>query len=455
MDGKQLRRLKPELDLFLERYLPLFGRSENHAHAEEFVHGLLGGTDRRNIENIAEAVRGGVVRTMQKFVSQGCWHDADVLAELRGHLAEVLGEDEATINVDETGFPKKGTKSVGVKRQSSGTLGRVDNCQIGVMANYCSTKGHTLFDRRLFLPEEWAADRARRAEAGVPEGVVFRTKPELALEMVQAAIVAGVPFRWVGGDCVYGDSPKFVQGLRALEKWYVLDTSSEARVWVRQPRMRKAGSVRPRGGRPLTKPRPIAKPISVSEAVAALPKSAFRRITVADGSQGPLVYEYAELTVWFSEEGLPSTEPERLLVRQSLGQKPERKYHRSNAPADIPLKRLAAQRSLRWTIEQDIQAGKGESGLDEYETRGWTGWHHHTALSLLALGFLVLQKARLGKKRTADDGSGSPRAAETSPRRSGMGRTRNHRMVPLADGTKPHRKTVSRKKTTRRITTAK
>jgi SRSO17 transposase len=455
MDGKQLRRLKPELDLFLERYLPLFGRSENHIHAEEFVHGLLAGAERRNVENIAEAIEGAVVRTMQKFVSQGCWHDADVLGELRTHLAEALGEEEATINVDETGFPKKGTKSVGVKRQYSGTLGRVDNCQIGVMANYCSAKGHTLFDRRLFLPEEWVTNQARREQAGVPEGVVFRTKPELALEMVQAAVVAGVPFRWVGGDSVYGDSPTFVQGLRALEKWYVLDTSSGARVWLKRPRMRKTGSVGTRGGRPLRKPRPIAKPIPVSEAVAALPKSSFRRITVANGSQGPIVYEYAEMTVWFSEEGLPAAQPERLLVRQSLGQEPELKYHRSNAPAEIPLSTLAEQRSLRWTIEQDIQAGKGESGLDEYETRGWTGWHHHTALSLLALCFLVLQKARLGEKRTTDDRSRSPSSSQTSRRRSRVGRSRNHRVVQLAHGTKSNRKTVSRKKAPRRTPTAK
>ncbi len=455
MDGKQLRRLKPELDLFLERYLPLFGRSENHVHAEEFVHGLLAGSERRNIENIAEAIEGGVVRTMQKFVSQGCWHDAEVLGELRTHLAEVLGERDATINVDETGFPKKGTKSVGVKRQYSGTLGRVDNCQIGVMANYCSSKGHSLFDRRLFLPEEWAQDETRREEAGVPEGVIFRTKPELALEMVQAAIVAGIPFRWVGGDSVYGDSPTFVQGLRALEKWYVLDTSSDARVWLKRPRMRNPGSVGAKGGRPLTKPKPIAKPIPVPEAVAALPKSSFRRITVANGSQGPIVYEYAELTVWFSEEGLPAAQPERLLVRRSLGQEPELKYHRSNAPAEIPLKRVAQQRSLRWTIEQDIQAGKGESGLDEYETRGWTGWHHHTALSLLALGFLVLQKTRLGEKRTADDRSRSTSGSQTFRQRSEMGRSRNHCMVQLAHGTKPNRKTVSRKKTSRRTASAK
>jgi len=455
MDGKQLRQLKPELELFLERYLPLFGRSENQPHAVEFVHGLLGAAERRNVENIAQAVDGGVVRTMQKFISQGCWSDAEVLSELRTHVVEGLGEADATLNVDETGFPKKGVKSVGVKRQYSGTLGRVDNCQVAVMASYCSRRGHTLIERRLFLPKEWAHDAVRREEAGVPGGVVFRTKPELALEMVQSAAREGVPFQWVGGDSVYGDSPAFVQGIRALEKWYVLDTSSDARVWLSPPRMRPAGRVGRRGGRPPTKPKPLTKPIPVAEALASLPPSAFRPITVSEGSQGPIVYEYAELTVWFSEEGLPAAEPERLLVRRSLGQQPELKYHRSNAPADIPLKQVASQRALRWTIEQDIQAGKGEGGLDEYETRGWVGWHHHTALSLLALLFLVLQRTRLGEKRAADQRARDPRPAQTSGRPASMGRSRNRHMVELADGAKPHRKTLSRKTKPRRTAAAK
>jgi SRSO17 transposase len=455
MDGKQLRRLKPELDLFLDRYKPLFGRVENHGHAAEFMQGLLGAGERRNIENIAEAVAGGVVRTMQKFVSQGCWDDDDVLAEIRSHTTEVLGEPDGTMNVDETGFPKKGKKSVGVKRQYSGTMGRVDNCQVGVMANYCSTKGHTLIDRRLFLPQEWADDAARRTEAGVPEGVVFRTKPELALEMVQSAARGGVPFQWVGGDSVYGDSPTFVQGVRSLEKWYVVDTSSDARVWLKKPKMRSVGRVGKRGGRPTTKPKPLTKPLTVVDAIATLPESTFQRITIAEGSQGPIVYEYAELQVWFSESSLPAAEPERLLVRRSLGQEPELKYHRTNAPAEIPLQKVAAQRGLRWTIEQDIQAGKGESGLDEYETRGWRGWHHHTALSLLTLLFLVLQRQRMGKKRTADDGPRGPRPDQTPGRTPRLGRRGTHRMVELADGTKPHRKTLPRKTTPRGTVAAK
>jgi SRSO17 transposase len=404
MDGKQLRRFRPELEVFLKRYLPLFGREENHAHAVRFVHGLFDGRERRNTENIAEAVAGGVPRTLQKFISQGCWDDGEILGEVRTHVTEVLGDEKkGTVNIDETGFPKKGKKSVGVKRQYSGTLGRVDNCQIGVFANYCSPKGHVFIDRRLFVPEEWAADRKRREAAGVPEAVVFRTKPELGLEMVETAVREKIPFTWVGGDCVYGDSPKFVQGVRALGKWYVLDVSSEAHVWLTRPELRTAG--KPSSGRrhSAKAAKATTKPIPVPEAVAKLPSSAFRRVTVADGSQGPIVYEYAEMTVWFSEEGAPAPQPERLLVRRSCTQEAEVKYHRSNAPSKVGMQSVAEQRACRWTIEQDIQAGKGECGLDEYETRGWVGWHHHTCLAILALLFLVLQKVRLGKKRAADD----------------------------------------------------
>ena len=202
MDEQQLLALKPELDRFLDRYAPLFGRGENQAHARRFLQGLLRGGDRRNAENIAEALDGGSVRCLQAFVTTGVWLDSEILAELRCHALEVLADEDAVWNSDETGFPKKGTKSVGVKRQYSGTLGRTDNCQVGVFANYCSKKGHTFVDRRLFLPEEWADDPDRRKEAGVPEDVIFRTKPALALEMIAGAVAAGVPFRWAGGDCV-------------------------------------------------------------------------------------------------------------------------------------------------------------------------------------------------------------------------------------------------------------
>jgi SRSO17 transposase len=411
MDVKSLRSLKPELDSFLSRYLSLFGRDENAEHARMLVQGLLAGEERRNVENIAEAMDGGVVRTLQKFIAQAVWDDKLVLREMRRNVVEVLRDEEATLIVDETGFPKKGTKSVGVARQYSGTLGRTDNCQVGVFLDYSSSKGHTLIDRRLFLPEAWTSDRERCTAAGVPTGVIFRTKPELAAEMIQQAVTDAVPFRWVAGDSVYGVSPTFVQTVQSLGKWYVLEVSSEARVWKQCPTATDAGKKAEDGGRPTKQKKPLTKPQMVKDLVAEIPAESWKRLVVAEGSQGPRIYEFAELKVWFSFSGHPGEEPERLLFKRSVGQDPELKYQRSNAPHRIPLKKLAEVGGCRWCVEQDFQAGKGECGLDEYETRGWIGWHHHTCLSLLALGFLTLQKVRLGKKTPAAQRSRSSRRA--------------------------------------------
>lgn len=418
MDVHELRRLKPELDLFLQRYASYFGRDETQDHASRFVQGLLLGGERRSVENIAEAIDGCVVRSLQKFIAQSSWSATDVIEELQRHVTEVLGDPDAVLNVDETGFPKKGTKSVGVKRQYAGCLGRTDNCQIGVCVNYCSAAGHTLIDRRLFLPEEWAEDGDRRKEAGVPPSVIFRTKPELGVEMVQQAVQRGLPFRWVTADSVYGDSPTFVQGVRGLGKWYVVDTSADARVWLNEPEVIPAGTKT--RGRPTTQPRVASKPERVDEVVMRLPATAWKRVVVAEGSQGPRMYEYAFLWVWFSEEKLPSG-PERLLVRRSLNQQAEVKYHRSNAPAEIPLEKLAQVRGCHWMVEQSFQAAKGECGLDEYETRGWIGWHHHTVLALLALWFLGLQKRRLGEKRAAADRARSKGATGAFARQAAVG----------------------------------
>lgn len=429
MDAKSLRSLKPELDVFLSRYLPHFGRDENHAHARTIVQGLLAGGDRRNVENMAEAIAGGVVRTLQKFIAQGVWQARDVLAELRRQVVEVLGDEDATLIVDESGFPKKGTKSVGVARQYAGILGRTDNCQVGVFLSYSSGKGHTLCDRRLFLPEAWTKDRPRCEAAGVPAGVIFRTKPELAAEMVEQAVRAGMPCRWVTGDALYGQSFTFVRTVRELGKWYVLDVPSEAHAWTAPPPMRAVGPHSGVGGRAITKPKPLVKPRPVGEWVSELPAQAWKRISVAEGSQGPRLYEFAELVVWFSEDGLPTDAPERLLFKRSLGQDAELKYQRSNAPQSVPLKKLAEVGGGRWRVEQDFQCAKGECGLDEYETRGWTGWHHHTALSLLALWFLTLQQVRLGGKTSAAHGAGSPHGAAVSARPPALGRTRNPAVV--------------------------
>jgi SRSO17 transposase len=401
MDVQQLRELKPELESFLKRYLPLFAHEGNQANAERFIHGLLLGGERRNAENIAQAIEGSVVRNLQCFISQAVWRDDVVLREAQRHAVELLGDDDASVQFDETGFPKKGTKSVGVKRQYSGTLGRVDNCQVAVLAGYASQHGHTLLDRRLFLPEDWAADLPRRQEAGVPDNVIFRSKPELAVDMMIGLWMRKVPFKWVTGDSVYGNSPTFVEAARLLNKLYVLEVGSQMHVWLHEP---KQGE----------------KPMPVGEILPHVPAGAWRRVNVGEGSQGPRLYEFAQLEVWFSEDGKVGPK-EKLLVQRGLGPEVEYKYHRSNAPVEVPLSKVAEVSGRRWTIEVDIQAGKGECGLDEYETRGWVGWHHHTALALLALLFLTSQKRRLGGKRAPDDGAASEGGSEILAGRASLG----------------------------------
>ena len=437
MDGQQLRALKPELDRFLDRYAPLFGRDENQAHARRLVQGLLHKGERRNIENIAEALDGGPVRSLQAFVTTGAWHDQALLAELRRDVLAVLADEDAVWNSDETGFPKKGAKSVGVKRQYSGTLGRTDNCQIGVFANYCSSKGHTFMDRRLFLPEEWAHDAGRRAEAGVPEDVLFRTKPALALEMAAQAVAEGIPFRWVGGDSVYGDNPTFVQGVRALGKWYVLDIACDTRVWTEPPQVIPAAErPRPRRGRPPTTPLVVGERRRVDEIAAALPATAWRRVVVGEGSQGPRMYEYAEVAVWLCEDELPGP-PERLLVRRSLGQSAEWKYHRAHAAATVSLEKLArcvaragrsrktssvARGSVAWTSTRRVA---GSAGTITRRCRCWR-WRSWCSRS-----------SGWGKKRAADDRPGSARVADASAGSARVGRRRHPGVVGAAGRTQP------------------
>ena len=426
--------LKPELDRFLDRFAPLFGRDENQAHARRFIQGLLHGGERRNAEKIAQAMSGGPVRSLQAFITTGTWHDGAVLDELRQAALEGLDDDDAVRNSDEAGFPKKGTKSVGVKRQYSGTPGRTDNRQVAVFADYCSAKGHTFMDRRLFLPEAWADDRDRREEAGVPPGVIFRTKPQPAPEMVAAATAAGVPFRRVGGDGVDGDRPAFVQGVRLPDKWYVLDSSADARIGTAGPRA-VAPEVRPkpRRGRPCTRPLVVGEARRVDEVVAALPANAWRRLTAAEGGRGPGAYEYAEVRVWFSQEGLPGPR-ERLLVRRSPGQEPELKYHRSNALAGVPPLKLARVRATRWTIEEDIESGKGRCGLDEDETRaGPVGATTRRCRFSRSRSWCYSGRDR-GGKRAGDDRARGAGAAGPPARGARPGRGRDPEVVGLASG---------------------
>jgi SRSO17 transposase len=405
---------------FHRRFAPLFGRPEARQRSEQYLRGLVvQQTDRRNAENLAETVPGATPRALQRFLTEAPWDAAAVVTELQTYLAERLTAPDAVFVLDETGFPKQGTKSVGVARQYCGTLGKVGNCQVGVFLAYTSLLGTALIDRRLYLPVPWTVDPARRTAAGVPADVDFQTKAELGLAMLrqvrQRRTLGG---RWVTADEQYGQVPGFRDALDAEGWWYVLELPLPTPVFAHA-----AATAVPawsgRGRKP-TKPRLVdrtaaAQPIATVLAAAAA--SAWQTLTVAEGAQGPRTYQVVARRVWESRDGLPGRSCWLVLRRNPDGSEP--KAYLSNAPADTPLVALATVGAQRWAIETAFQQAKGEAGLDEYEVRGWAGWHHHVTLVLLAAAFLLtIQQVwggKAGPRHRAPGGAGAARGPAAPP----------------------------------------
>jgi SRSO17 transposase len=302
--------------------------------------------------------------------------------------------------VDETGFIKKGRHSVGVKRQYSGTAGKVENCQIGTFLSYATAKGHVLLDRRLYLPEEeWCNDLERREQAKVPADVTFQTKPEQAMAMLEHAWQVGVPMRWVAGDEVYGDSTALRDLIARRERWYVLTVRTPTPVWIERPQVvepepQERG--RPRAKVRLAEGAPSAT--TVKEVVAPWPESRWQRLTVAEGEKGLITYDWACQRIVESRDGLPGPDA-WLMARRSLSDPSDIAYYLSNAPADTPLLKLAQVASTRYTVEQCIEEAKGEVGLDEYEVRYWHSWHRHITLSMMAHTWLASVRYQATEKK--------------------------------------------------------
>jgi len=343
---------------------------------------------------LAEAVGDHDPQKMQRLVYGAHWDSDQVRDELQGFVVEQFGDADGVGVLDETGFIKKGTHSVGVKRQYSGTAGKIENCQMGVFLTYRTTKGHTFLDRRLYLPKDWCDDPERRKQAGVPQDVAFKTKPELAIAMLEHAWANDVPMRWVLGDETYGDDTKVRIKVESTGRFYLFAVSSNTCVWTKPPAV--IAPFKPSTGRPRTKVRlaPEATPSTTVAVVAAnLPAQAWQRFSVSDGAKGPLTYDWAAVRVLESRDGVPG--PERwLLVRRSISDPKELAYFLSNAPEDTPLEILAQKASQRWTVEQCIEEGKGETGLDEYEVRSWASWYRHITLSMMAHAWLASLRSR-------------------------------------------------------------
>lgn len=389
MTIEELEQWQEEFEAFHVRFADLFERSESREQAKKYLRGLLAQADRKNSWQVAEVVGDAIPDRMQRLLYRVAW-DADAARDrLQQFVIETFGDEEGIGVVDETSFLKKGTHSVGVARQYLGAAGKLENGQVATVLSYAAKGAHVFLDRRLYLPEEWACNQERRAQARVPEEVRFETKPEQAIAMLVHAWERGVPMRWVTGDEVYGDSPRLRETIQAQGRFYVLAVSANTRVWTERPAVEEP--VEQTGGRPRLARRVAAdapKARMVSEVVASLPSQACKRMAVMEGEKGPIPYHWARTRVVESRDRLPGPEV-WLLARRSLTDPKQLAYYLAYVPPRTSFQTKVRIASSRYTVEQCIEEGKGETGLDEYEVRFWHSWYRHITLSMMAHAWLA------------------------------------------------------------------
>jgi SRSO17 transposase len=356
------------------RIAPRFARSEQRSRVLAYLQGLLSPIKRKNGWHLAEQAGEKTPDGIQRLLNNALWDADAVRDDLRAYIVEHLDDKNAVLVVDETGFLKKGNKSVGVKRQYSGTAGRIENCQIGVFVAYASAKGHTLLDRELYLPKEWAQDEQRRKEAGVPEDVPFATKPQLAQKMLQRVLEAAVPCKWVTADEIYGGDRTLRRWLEQQEQAFVLAVSSNEPLWcdighgLRQERVRAIA--------------------------ASIPAAAWSRLSAGNGAKGPRVYDWARVALerltWLGGDEVRWEH--WLVVRRNIAKPEELAYYVVYCPLGTELEELVQVAGRRWTVEESFEITKDEVGLDEYEVRRWNGWYRHITLAMLAQAYLAVTR---------------------------------------------------------------
>ena len=319
---------------------------------------------------------------------------------MRQHWQEVetdLGAADGVLMVDGSDFPKQGVHSVGVKRQYCGELGKRANCQAGVFVGYVSSQGYTVLDRRLYVPAEWLTDEAyaeRRRQCGLPAETTFKTKPELAQEMIATVVQSqALRCRWVVADEACGGHPGCLDGVAGQGRWYFVEVPHSTRVWEARP----ATHIPPQRGRGRRPPRErlvegAPKARTVLEVATELPTAAWTRQTIKEGSQGPMVAEFAALRVVAVRDTLPG--PEVWLVLRRHSETGELKTYLSNAPVDITLEKLVHMSGMRWPIATCFEDSKQLLGMGDDEVRSWTGWQHHMTLIILAHFFVVRMSLR-------------------------------------------------------------
>jgi SRSO17 transposase len=415
VDPRILRGVLPRLERFLDPFVELLQRSEQGGHARSYVAGLVSDLEYKNVESIAY-LHDQQREPLQQFIGQSPWDHQPWITELAHQVGQQLGGADGVLVLDPSAFPKKGDASVGVQRQWCGRLGKIDNCQVGVYLAYVGPSEHALVDVRLYLPREWAKDKRRREQAGVPRETRFRTRHELALEMLDERGPL-LPHAWVAGDDEMGRCSWFRGELRSRGECYLLAVPSNTSMRdLFAPDLPSAGHGR-RPRQPFTR---------VDRWCAGVAEGAWQTIEVRAGEKGPVQVQAVWTLVQARTEGRASDVAEVLVVfreRQGDGSW-KHDYLLSNAPLTTPLAEYARAFKAEHRVEECLQRAKGEAGLADYEVRTWRGWHHHQALALVATWFLTME-ARRGKKM--DAGVDGATVAEAD--RGGVGATVGHRAV--------------------------
>jgi SRSO17 transposase len=426
MDLEDLAPWAEAFAAFCARFDDLFARSESRRQMRKYLRGLVAPLERKTSWQLAELAQDTTPDRMQRLLYRVPWDAEATRDRLEQFVIERFGDPDGIGVLDETGIPKKGTRSVGVAKQYCGAVGKLENCQVATLLSYTSAHGHIFLDRRLYLPEAWSQDPERRERAHVPAAVGFQTKPQQARAMLEHAWELGVPMRWVTGDSVYGESTPLRQAIERAGKWYVLAVTSVTRVWRERPAL--LAPAEQTGGRPRRKVRlapgaPRAQ--TVAGVVADLSRQRWRRLSVGAGAKGARIYDWACLRVIESRDDLPGPEV-WLLARRAVSHPDEIAYYLSCAPRSIPLRQLAQVASARYTVEQCIEEAKGETGFDRYEVRTWSSWYRHITLTMLAHAWLAdrRQQAGAGEKIRASRTGATERAGGAASARDRLAPTR-------------------------------
>jgi len=393
-----------ELKGFHEVFSDCFHRSESRAHFYRYMVGQFSELEKKSIEPIALNVEDGNIRPMQRFISDAEWDDDKILNKYHNLVNEDMGAPDGALIFDESGFIKKGNESIGVSRQYCGSIGKVENSQIGVFAAYASPYGYALLDKRLFIPEKWFSDayKLRHNKCKLPESIEFKTNPQLAVEMLNNIVEEGIiPFRYVLADSLYGTSPEFIEAVEScVGVTYFVQVPEDTRCWLKRPITREKqykykGEIRSRTVLEKTE----KKPLPVSTLAKNINDYFWYRRKVSEGTKGPIEYEFTKRQVVLSNNDLPQ-KTVWLIIRRTIEDQPVCKYYLSNAPTSARLSLFVWLSGLKWAIEQCLEETKSELGMDHYEVRKYSGWHHHILTCMLAHFFLWHLKIRLGKKST-------------------------------------------------------